>query len=106
MVDRGYVVIPVIGKAPPFARWQKIESVSRSMLEAWGKNFPRANSTGILTRLTPTLDADILNEPAAIAIEDAVIEIGAGRARFFHLQDLIAADPEVAVGDLAQYVAT
>jgi hypothetical protein len=74
LVDRGYVVIPVIGKAPPFARWQKIESVSRSMLEAWGKNFPRANSTGILTRLTPTLDADILNEPAVIAVEELVRE--------------------------------
>ena len=74
LVDHGYVPIPVIGKAPPFKRWQKIENVSRAMLEAWGRNWPRANNTGILTKLTPTLDADILNEPAAIAIEDLVRE--------------------------------
>ena len=40
----------------------------------WGRNWPRANNTGILTKFTPTLDADILNEPAAIAIEDLVRE--------------------------------
>ena len=74
LVDRGYVVIPVEGKAPPFKKWQKVENVSRAMLEAWEKNWPRANNTGILTRFTPTLDADILNEPAAVAIEDLVRE--------------------------------
>ena len=74
LVDRGYVPIPVIGKEPPFKRWQKIESVSRAMLEGWGRNWPRASNTGILTKLTPTLDADILNEPAAIAVEDLVRE--------------------------------
>ena len=72
LVDRGYVPIPVTGKVPPFKRWQKIENVSRPMLEAWGRNWPSANNTGILTRHTPTLDADILNEPAAIAIEELV----------------------------------
>ena len=70
LVDHGYVPIPVIGKAPPIQRWQKIENVSRSMLEAWGRNWPNANNTGILTKHTPTLDADILNELAAIAIEE------------------------------------
>ena len=74
LVDRGYVPIPVTGKVPPFVRWQKIENVSHSMLEAWSKNWPRASNTGILTRHTPTLDADILNEPAAIAIEELVRE--------------------------------
>ena len=44
------------------------------MLEAWGRNWPRARNTGILTKHTPTLDADILNEPAAIAIEELVRE--------------------------------
>ena len=74
LVDRGYVPIPVIGKKPPFNSWQKIENVSRAMLEAWDRNWPRASNTGILTKFTPTLDADILNEPAAIAIEDLVRE--------------------------------
>ena len=70
LVDRGYVPIPVMGKMPPFKRWQKVENVSRPMLEAWGRNWPRASNTGILTKFTPTLDTDILNEPAAIAIEE------------------------------------
>jgi Bifunctional DNA primase/polymerase, N-terminal len=74
LVDHGFTPIPVIGKAPPFKSWQKIENVSHSMLEAWGRNFPRATNTGILTKYTPTLDADILNEPAAIAIEELVRE--------------------------------
>jgi hypothetical protein len=74
LVDQGYTPIPVIGKEPPFKKWQKVENVSHSMLEAWGKNFPRATNTGILTKYTPTLDADILNELAAIAVEDLVRE--------------------------------
>ncbi len=44
------------------------------MLEAWRKNWPGARNTGALTRFMPTLDADILNEPAAIAIEELVSE--------------------------------
>ena len=74
LVDHGYVPIPVIGKAPPFEKWQKIENVSHAMLEGWGRNWPRASNTGILTKHTPTLDADVLNELAAIAIEDLVRE--------------------------------
>jgi bifunctional DNA primase/polymerase-like protein len=74
LVDRGYVPIPVEGKIPLQKEWQKTENVSRAMLEMWAKTWPRANNTGILTKFTPTLDADILNEPAAIAIEDLVRE--------------------------------
>jgi hypothetical protein len=74
LVDHGFTPIPVIGKVPPFPSWQKVANVSRAMLEAWSRSFPRATNTGILTKHTPTLDADILNEPAAIAIEDLVRE--------------------------------
>jgi len=38
LVNRGYTPIPVTGKIPPFERWQKVENVSRPMLEAWDKN--------------------------------------------------------------------
>ena len=62
LADRGYLPIPTTGKAPPFARWQKIENVSPAMLEGWQQNFPGAHNTGWLTRFTPTLDVDILNE--------------------------------------------
>ena len=40
----------------------------------WGRTWPDAINTGILTRTTPTLDADILNEDAAVAIEELVRE--------------------------------
>ena len=72
LVDRGYVPIPVKGKVPPFKKWQTIDAVTPHMLVAWGRNWPAANNTGILTKHTPSLDADILNEPAAVAIEDLV----------------------------------
>lgn len=74
LVDRGYVPIPVENKVPVQKEWQKTENVSRAMLEMWGKTWPRANNTGILTKFTPTLDADILNEPAAIAVQELVNE--------------------------------
>jgi hypothetical protein len=74
LVDRGYVPIPVEGKVPPFEKWQKVENVTLKMLEGWRRNWPRASNTGILTKFTPTLDIDILNEPAAIAIENLVRE--------------------------------
>ena len=42
LADGGYLPIPTTGKVPPFARWQKIENVSHSMLKAWNRNWPRA----------------------------------------------------------------
>jgi len=79
LIDHGYTPIPAIGKKPPFKKWQKVGKVSRPMLEAWDKNWPRATNTGILTEYTPTLDADILSEPAAVAIEQEVRERFKGR---------------------------
>ena len=74
LVDRGFTPIPVHGKAPPFKSWQNVANVTSSMLAAWSRNWPRATNTGILTRVTPTIDIDILNEPAAIAVEELIRE--------------------------------
>ena len=60
LIDHGYVPIPLEGKIPLQKEWQKTENVSRAMLEMWAKTWPRANNTGILTKFTPTLDADIV----------------------------------------------
>jgi uncharacterized protein involved in exopolysaccharide biosynthesis len=81
VIDRGYVPIPVIGKVPPFKSWQQVENVTRSMLEAWGRNWSRATNTGLLTKRTPTIDIDILNEPAAIAGRVRVRAARYGRLR-------------------------
>ena len=74
MVDHGYTPIPVIGKKPPLEKWQEITDVSRATLEDWDRDWPDASNTGILTRLTPTIDLDLLNEPAAVAAENLVRE--------------------------------
>ena len=75
MVTNGYTsIIPVIGKKPVLDQWEKTRNVSREMLETWSLNCPRANNTGILTRLVPTLDLDLLQEDAAIAAENLVRE--------------------------------
>ena len=74
MVVRGYTPIPVVGKKPSLEAWQKITAVSHLMLEAWARDWPCANNTGLLTRVTPTLDLDLLNAPAAIAAESFVRE--------------------------------
>src|SRR6478672_2913758 len=73
MVTNGYTsIVPVIGKKPVLDQWQKTENVSRKMLEDWSRNCPGANNTGILTRLMPTLDLDLLREPAVVAAENLV----------------------------------
>jgi hypothetical protein len=72
MVAKGYTPIPVIGKRPPLEKWQKVEIVSRATLEDWDRDWPGASNTGILTRLTPTIDLDLLNEQAAIAAEKLI----------------------------------
>src|SRR6478672_4108029 len=74
LVDHGFTPIPVHGKVPPFNSWQNVANVTSSMLAAWGRNWPRATNTGILTRITPTIDIDVLNEHAAIAVEELVRE--------------------------------
>ena len=40
----------------------------------WAKTWPDAINTGVLTGAVPTFDADILNEDAAVAIEEMVRE--------------------------------
>jgi putative DNA primase/helicase len=75
MVTNGYTsIVPVIGKKPVLDQWQKTENVTRKMLEDWSRNCPSANNTGILTKLVPTLDLDLLQEDAAIAAENMVRE--------------------------------
>lgn len=70
-----YVPVPLHGKKPPAKNWQKIESVSREQLEMWGRSWPDALNTGVLNRFVPALDADILNEDAACAVEELVREL-------------------------------
>jgi len=74
LVDHGYTPIPVIGKKPPLKKWQETTGVCKATLEGWDRDWPNASNTGILTRLTPTIDLDLLNEPAAVAAENLIRE--------------------------------
>jgi bifunctional DNA primase/polymerase-like protein len=64
----GYAPLPIEGKRPPLKDWQKKTVTNAAEIELWGKAYPQATNTGILTQLTPTLDIDITNPEAAKAL--------------------------------------
>jgi hypothetical protein len=82
LIEAGYCPIPLFGKVPPtygknntrkgLVGWQKLTEVTPAQIDMWGKTWPDAGNTGILTRSMPTLDLDILNEEAVRTIEDHV----------------------------------
>lgn len=84
LMRAGYSPIPLFGKVPPaygknnarkgLGKWQTLGDVSYDQIEMWAKTWPDAINTGVLTRLTPALDLDLLNEDAAVAAEDFVRE--------------------------------
>jgi hypothetical protein len=80
LIHNGYTCLPLFGKAPPqftkhrrgLAGWQHLANVTSSQVHMWARVWPDALNTGILTALTPALDIDILNELAAIDVEELV----------------------------------
>jgi hypothetical protein len=75
MHKRGFAVLPISGKRPPMDEWQKL-SANTDAITLWPKVYPFAANTGVLTKYTPAIDADIFNEEAAEAVE------ALARARF------------------------
>jgi hypothetical protein len=66
----GYSPLPLIGKIPVFNEWQKkIETTEHEIIN-WETTCPACTNTGGLTRIMPTIDIDIMIEPAAVAIEE------------------------------------
>ena len=47
---------------------RRLARANQDVEQAW----PTATNTGVLTRLTPTLDLDLMHEPAAVAVEEFV----------------------------------
>lgn len=78
----GYCPIPVIGKVPALLAWQKHIETNAAEIALWRKLYPDAVNTGILTRLNPTVDADLLNEEAAEAVEGLFREYLEERGHF------------------------
>ena len=50
-------------------RWQKQHHATDATLDRWRDQYADHTNTGLLTRLTPTLDTDLLNPEAAKAVE-------------------------------------
>ena len=65
----GFTPLPLSGKAPVIDAWQKHHDTTEHEIEFWSRTHPAAQNTGILTRLTPTLDIDIRDPYAAAAVE-------------------------------------
>jgi hypothetical protein len=69
----GYCPLPLIGKKPCFKNWQLRTDTSEREIQRWPWMYPAsATNTGVLTRMTPALDLDIMNEEAVLAAEDIV----------------------------------
>ena len=70
----GFTPLPVVGKRPIIDGWQKHTDVTAHEIDRWTRACPAAGNTGILTRLAPVLDVDILDPEAAEAVENLVRE--------------------------------
>jgi hypothetical protein len=75
LLHAGFDPLPLEGKAPSMMQgWQTKIGVGEPEIMLWGKLYPHANNSGILTRRVPTLDIDVTHEPAAQAIEELTRE--------------------------------
>jgi hypothetical protein len=75
LLAHGYgEMLPCEGKVPLTKEWQKCVTTNPTEIKLWQKVYPRAGNTGHLTKSTPVLDLDLLNEEAAVAAENLVRE--------------------------------
>jgi hypothetical protein len=66
----GFAPLPLNGKAPSSVKaWQTKFDVTADEIRLWERLYPYDTNTGVLTRLTPVIDIDILNPEAAEAVE-------------------------------------
>jgi hypothetical protein len=66
----GYSPIPLQGKIPPMEGWQQKTQTNTDEIKLWSNLYPYCGNTGILTRLSPTIDIDIMDQAAAEAVEE------------------------------------
>ena len=76
LIDNGYSIVPIaVGKkAPGFDGWSKVRS-TKPQLDEWITSGHRQSGAGILTKHTPAVDIDILNEEVALEAEAKAREI-------------------------------
>jgi hypothetical protein len=82
LLENGFTPTPCDGKRALLDGWASFHAPTVRQIEGWVRTHPRCQNTGILTRITPGFDVDILNEDAAQAVEDLT-------ARWFAKRGLI-----------------
>lgn len=65
----GFPPVPVNGKKALIDGWQRLGDATEHEIKRWTRARPAETNTGILTRLTPAFDIDILDPEAAEAVE-------------------------------------
>jgi hypothetical protein len=81
LLSHGYDPLPLNGKVPPMTEWQK-KRANREEILLWSSLYPHCRNTGVLTAYVPAIDCDLLDEEAAIAVEDLARAHFADRGRF------------------------
>jgi hypothetical protein len=68
----GHDPLPLVGKACFLRKWETKTNIGADEIRLWSSVYPYATNTGTVTKFTPVLDIDILNEEAAKAAEEIV----------------------------------
>jgi hypothetical protein len=66
----GFAPLPLNGKRPTLKEW----TANDDEIRLWGRTYPEAENTGVLTRTAPAIDIDIMNPEAAEAVEELARE--------------------------------
>jgi putative DNA primase/helicase len=72
LLASGFCPTPCVGKRPILKDWQTQHEPTLLEIEGWSRTATAATNTGILTRVTPAFDIDILDPEAAAAVEALV----------------------------------
>jgi Bifunctional DNA primase/polymerase, N-terminal/Family of unknown function (DUF5906) len=67
--EAGFAPLPLSGKKALLNGWSTKHDTNPAEINLWGNLYPTWTNTGILTRLAPAIDIDIMNPEAAEAVE-------------------------------------
>jgi hypothetical protein len=74
LLKNGYEPTPLVGKRPVLDQWQNSRPTAQD-IAAWERTHPNATNTGILTRLVPAVDDDVLDQEVADIIHGWIKEL-------------------------------